>query len=224
VLAVVAPVAVTVGLSPLRGSLGLAGALFAALVVVAGVAALGGVGPAAAATVVSFLGADYRFTEPLHSLAVSSGLDVAALVAFAVVGGSIGTLITVLAGRGMAESQRAAGAANLARALADIVVETGPTAELPALLRRTLGLAAVAVLVPDGPEWRTVASAGGPVPDRPSAAAYAVELPDRSILALCVDGPSAVSPGALEAFVSELRIATERVQLDALGVPAARRP
>ena len=100
-LAIAAPAVVTLGLAPFHNSFGLAGALFCALVAVVGVAALGGLAPAALATVVGFLLADYFFTPPFHSLRVDRLIDVVALIAFVVTGGIVGYLVDVLARQGL---------------------------------------------------------------------------------------------------------------------------
>jgi two-component system sensor histidine kinase KdpD len=62
---------VSVGLSPLRGTLGLPGALLCLLLVVVIVATIGGVPPAFAATLIAALAADYFFVPPIHSLLIN---------------------------------------------------------------------------------------------------------------------------------------------------------
>src|SRR6185312_6821913 len=63
-MAAVLPVVVLFGLLPARSSLGVAGALFAVLIVVVLAAAVGGRGPAVLATVEGFVLADFLFTKP----------------------------------------------------------------------------------------------------------------------------------------------------------------
>jgi len=217
VLAVVAPAAVTLALSPFHASFGVAGALFCVLVTVVGVAALGGILPAALATVVGFLFADFFFTVPLHSLRVDRLIDLIALVAFAAVAGIVGVLVDVLARQGLQSARAQTAAENLARVVADVVV-LAPDAldDLPGIVRRAFDLAAVAVLRPTGPEWHVDAAAGQPVPGRPEEATSAVELSDHRTLAFVAAGPSALDTGLLDAFVAELQHAAERYQLEAL--------
>jgi two-component system, OmpR family, sensor histidine kinase KdpD len=82
VLAGVAPTVLTVGLIPFRSSIGLPGALFSALLGVVLVAVVGGMLPAAAATVVGLLLADFFFAVPIYSLRVDRLIDLLALIAF----------------------------------------------------------------------------------------------------------------------------------------------
>jgi two-component system sensor histidine kinase KdpD len=217
-LAFVAPSVVLFALAPLHAAVGLAGALFLALVAVAGVAALGGVVPAAVATVVGFVLADFFFATPLHSLRVDRVIDLVALVAYVAVAGMVGVLVDVLARQGLRSARAQAIAASLARLVANTVV-VAPRAidPLPSTLRRAFDLRAVALLRSAGGRWVVADSSGGPVPDRPEDATYAVELPDRSVLALVASGATGVDSGQLEAFVNGLHLAEERTQLERLN-------
>ncbi len=228
VLAIAAPAVVTLGLAPFHNSFGLAGALFCALVAVVGVAALGGLAPAALATVVGFLLADYFFTPPFHSLRVDRLIDVVALIAFVVTGGIVGYLVDVLARQGLQAARARATAESLARVVADVVV-AAPDAlgDLPGTLRRALDLTAVAVLRSTDSGWQIDAAAGQPIPQRPEEATRAIELSDRRVLALLAVGPSALDAHQLDAFVNELRLAGERYQLERIQLPdteSARSP
>jgi len=221
-LAVIAPAAVTLGLAPLHSSIGVGGALFCALVTVVGVAALGGLAPAALATVVGFLLADYFYTVPLHSLRVDRLIDLVALIAYVAVAGVVGVLVDVLARQGLQTSRAQAEAESLARVVAEAVATTpGVLGDLPGTLRRAFDLTGVAVLRFVGSDWQVDASAGSQTPRRPEAATYSVELSDRRVLALLATRPDARETHLLFAFVTELELAGERNRLQHLQRPNA---
>ena len=61
----------------------------------------GGIRPAAAATVIGFLAADFFLTVPYGSLRVDRAIDVAGLIVFARVAAATGLLVDILARRGI---------------------------------------------------------------------------------------------------------------------------
>jgi two-component system sensor histidine kinase KdpD len=207
-------VAVAALLAPIRGSLGLPGAQLCLLLVVAAVARFGGLAPAAATTLAAVVAGDFFFTSPWHSLTVEHTADVVALLVFLAVAGIISHLIDGLARR----SQQAARARAEAQALARLAGETVHTSAhgLPRLLaelRQTFGLPAVGIMVPDGTGWRTVASSGGPLPDRPEDAPYAADLDQGAVLVLAGGAVSEENARLLGPFVTQLRLAQERQRL-----------
>ncbi|MCX5208168.1 DUF4118 domain-containing protein [Kitasatospora sp. NBC_00240] len=214
--------ALAVLLSPLRGSLGLSGALLCLLLVVAGVARLGGLAPAAVTTLVAALSADYFFTSPWYSLTVERSADTAALVVFLAVAGIISHLIDGLARRSVQAARARAEAQALAR-LAGETVRTGARA-LPRLLvelRRTFALEAAGILVPEGNAWRVAASSGAPPPERPEDAPFAADLDQGAVLVL--SGPSLTQENTrlLGPFVTQLRLAQERERLTEAAATAS---
>jgi two-component system, OmpR family, sensor histidine kinase KdpD len=208
------PVIVLFGLLPVRSSLGIAGALFAVLLIVVFAAAVGGRGPALLATLIGFLLADFLFTVPYYSLRVDRVLDIVALVAFAVAAVVIGTLVDIQARQGVRIETADSVAEGLARLLADQVAESAevsaPTLES---LRRTFDLDALSVLEPMEHGWEVLASAGAPVPRSPADAAHAVELSATRVLALGRNRLEGADPQLLRAFVTELRLARATDQL-----------
>ncbi|MER6102907.1 DUF4118 domain-containing protein [Streptomyces sp. NPDC001832] len=124
-LAVVAPLAVAVALLPARATLGLAGALFCTLLAVVLTAVVGGIRPAVTATLIGFLAADVLYTRPYHNLRIGHLIDPVALLAFAVVGATVGLLIDILARRGLQVARSQNEAENLARLVADVIAD-GP--------------------------------------------------------------------------------------------------
>ncbi|WP_420706269.1 DUF4118 domain-containing protein [Streptomyces sp. NRRL B-24484] len=215
----------------LRGSLGLSGALLCLLLVVAWVARLGGLAPAAGTTAAGALAADFFFTffpAPWHSLAVGLAADVAALAVCLAVAGVVSHVIDGLARRSQ-EASRAraeAQALALARLAGESVRTTGRTLpRLPTELRRTFGQDAAGIMVPTVDGWRTVAASGSPLPVRPEDAPFAAECDQGAMLVLA--GPSLGEDDLrlLGPFVTQLRLAEERERLagQAAGAEAMAR-
>jgi two-component system sensor histidine kinase KdpD len=99
--AIALPVLVTA--IALAGDLGPFGPPSLYLLAVVAAAAVGGVGSGLGAALVSFVGLNFYFTTPLHTLRVSKPQDVVALVVFLVVATMVGTLFA----RALAERERA---------------------------------------------------------------------------------------------------------------------
>jgi two-component system sensor histidine kinase KdpD len=137
-------------LAPFRNTLGTPGALLLFLLVIVGIAIMGGAVPALVVAVVAFVVADLFFIPPLHNLTIGHPVDAVALVVFLSVAAAVSAVgeraarRTVLAARSQAEAEA------LARLAASSVLSAGEEA-LPNLLsqlRETFGLTAVAVLSP----------------------------------------------------------------------------
>ncbi|MEY2403576.1 MAG: hypothetical protein QOD38_1127, partial [Acidimicrobiaceae bacterium] len=96
VLGVGAPTLIVVGSLPFRSSFGLAGVLFLTLLIVAATSMVGGVRPAVAAVAVGVLAAALADVPPTGSLRVQYQGDLAALLAFVVVGVGIALLVDEL--------------------------------------------------------------------------------------------------------------------------------
>jgi signal transduction histidine kinase len=92
VFAVAGPLLIALGSLPLRSSFGLACVLLCALLVVVGVAVIGGAGPALVAVGISLLVGVALFTAPSGVLVFRAG-DAVALVAFAFVGAVLGIVV-----------------------------------------------------------------------------------------------------------------------------------
>jgi signal transduction histidine kinase len=118
VLAVAAPVLITLALLPFRSDLGLGGVLFCQLIAVVVVAGIGGVRPALVAVVVGFAAGVIVFSRPFGTLPIDRPVDLVALIAFLVVGGAVGILVddlTRLAADLAASRARVVAAADEAR-------------------------------------------------------------------------------------------------------------
>jgi two-component system, OmpR family, sensor histidine kinase KdpD len=211
-----------VALSPLRTSLGLPGVLLCLLLGVVAVAFVGGLRPAAAATIVASLTADYFFVPPIYSLYVAHPVDIVALVVFFAVAAIVSILIDRLARRSIQVARARAEAEALARLAGSSVVADAQTLpDLVAELRRTFDLDSAVILVPEGHQWRPLAVAGGPVPARPEDAQFAAELDQGAVLALSGHSLSGEDTRLLGPFVTQLRLAQERARLQQEASAAA---
>ncbi len=205
-------------LSPLQPSLRVPGALLFLLLGVVLVSTVGGLVPALVATLVAGLSADFFFVPPYDSFRAAHADDILALVVFGAVAVLVSALVDQLLRRGSQVSRRQAEVESLAR-LAGESVFSGASAlpDIVSDLRRTFNLGSVAILAPTGPAhdiWRPVEAAGSPVPTTPDAADFSVELDEGTVLVLSGHAVSAEDSRLLAAFVSQLRMAQERVQLE----------
>ncbi len=216
ILAVIAPVAVTVGLTPFRAPLGLTGALLCNLLAVLCVALLGGVLPALLATAVAVLLSDYFFTQPLHTLRVSNAVDVVALITFGIVAVAVGGLVDVLTRQGVRAARADAEARNLARLAAGAMASPRDLSEAVDSIRRTFDLDAVAVLCDTGTGWNVETAVGATQLQHPDQADYQVQIGTGRVLAIIDARRTARDTAPLEAFLTELRLARGRALLQAL--------
>lgn len=216
VLSLVTPAVIAAALVPLRSSVGLPGTLLTLLLAVILVAGVGGLGPAGLATAVGILLADYYLTHPLHSFALDRVNEIVALIAFAVVATVVSILVNVLTNAGVVGARRRAVADGLARLAADCLVTAGSEALLKTVesIRRTLELDGVAVLRAQGVGWSVEATAGEHISRSPEEAALFVEVGDGLVLVLTGEQAVAEESDLVRAFMSEIRLEQERVQLE----------
>jgi two-component system sensor histidine kinase KdpD len=211
----------TVALIPFRSSLGLPGALFSALLAVVLVALVGGMRPAAVATVVGFLLADFFFAAPIYSLRVDRLIDLVALIAFVCVAGVIGVLVDILARQGVCVARAQTEAAGLARLAADVIgAKPQVLAGRLETVRRVFDLDAVALLRRAGTGWAVEAQAGESVSSRVDGAPFAVELADRRMLVL-TGTRLAEQDALLQAFAGQLRLGQAQTQLTRIRMQMA---
>ena len=206
----------TAVLYDLHGDLGLPSVLLLFLLLVVGVSALGGLGPALVAAVAGFLLVNWFFTPPLYTFSIAETEHLLALFAFLAVA-TVVSLFVSLAARRAAEGTRA-------RAEAEALVRlagSSPVTSLLDALRRALGLDGASVLHREQPGWRLDAASGERVPGTPDEAAATVELDEQHVLALSGE---AAGPGArriLDAFSRELTASLQLEELEAEASAAA---
>ena len=222
VLGTVGILALGAALTPLRSALDLSGALLCLLLGVMAVAAIGGVPPAAAATVIATLTGDFFFTTPYYTLRMNRPVQIVDVLVFFAVGAVVTTLVDRLARRGLQVARAQAEAEALARLAGGSVL--GGVDALPdivAELRRTFDLDGVAILAPtSGGDWAVTAGAGGPFPGRPDQAPFSAELDDGAVLVLTGSNLSSEDTRLLAAFVAQLRQAQDHLRLEAEAATA----
>jgi signal transduction histidine kinase len=138
VIAIAGPVLMTLAALPFRSYLGSAGLLFATLLVVVGVALIGGARPAVAAVVVGVLAEEAIFARPYGRLVAHTPADVIVLVAFVVVAGAVGILVDLL-GRERDGLARLAEEQSALRRVATLVAGGAPADELFAVVAEEVG-------------------------------------------------------------------------------------
>ncbi len=136
--AVLGPVGLAVALLPIRSGLGLAGYLFAALLLVIAIALLGGLRPALACVLLGFLSGAFFFAHPHERARVYLRLDNVPLVGFVVVGATIAILVHELAA--LAEEQAGQRRVEAAlRRVATLVARGAPALDLFAAVTEQVG-------------------------------------------------------------------------------------
>jgi two-component system sensor histidine kinase KdpD len=215
-MAVLLPVAITLGLVPVRSSLELAGVLLCNLLAVVGVALLGGIRPAMLATGVAFVASDFFYAPPFYSLRLERLVDLVALITFLVVAAAVGGLVDLLARQGVRVAQASAQSENLARLAADSMVGSDHLTDAIGSLRRAFDLDGVSLLHRDGDEWTVEAAVGNTGFKEPEAAPLSVELSTGCILALAGSRLSDPEATLLRTFLDQLKFARERALLGAI--------
>jgi two-component system sensor histidine kinase KdpD len=198
-----------------RSDLLLPSVLMLYLLLVVGVAAIGGLRPGLAAAVVAFVLADYYFIPPAHSFAVHDSQNLVALVAFLVLAVTVSLLVTVAARRTAEAAHAKAEAETLARLSGSVIGADDPLGVLMVRVRDAFGVAAAAVLRREGDGWRVESSAGEPVPERPEMGDLQVPLDGDEQLVLVGPGLDPDDLSLLEAFTGQLSLALESRQLRA---------
>jgi two-component system sensor histidine kinase KdpD len=206
------PLLVT-ALRPLRFTLPSEILLFLLLVV--GVALVGGMWPALTAAVLGFALLNWFFTPPLHTWEIARPENVLALVIFVLVAIMVSTVVD-LAARRSREAARSRADAEVLATLAGHVLRGA--AALPSLLvrmRETFGLTSVTLLErADGADdWRIVSTSGGPPATAPGTADTDVVIDDRLVLAAGGRLLDAGDRRVLEAFAAEAAVALRQQRL-----------
>ncbi|HZQ86153.1 MAG TPA: sensor histidine kinase KdpD [Acidimicrobiales bacterium] len=208
-------------LSHLRGSFGqLQNALLCYLLLVVAVATIGGVWPAAVASVVGFLLLNWFFAPPIHTFTIANNRDFLALIVFLVVAGVIAWLVNEAAKR-TADAYRARGEAQALSRLAGIVLrEPEPLPALVEDLVATFRMDGAAVLAADpAGGWRAEVAVGA-APSTPEEATLALPLTSRATLAVRGQGLQAQDREILVAFGTQLAVALEAHRLQAEAATA----
>jgi two-component system sensor histidine kinase KdpD len=219
-LAAVALPLLTVVLTSVRSDVSLPSDLLFYLLVVVGVAAVGGLVAAVVSAVGGSLLANWYFTKPFHTLSVERDDNLIALIVFVVVAVVVGELVSRVARRRAQAARAQADAETLAALSGTLLSEHDPVPALMAGLRDAFGCGSVSVLRRAGDGWRVEASAGEPVPRVPDDAQVSVPLDADTTLAVCGQGIGDEDLQMLRAFVGQLALAVERRRLRAEAAAA----
>jgi two-component system sensor histidine kinase KdpD len=198
------------------------------LVLVLGLAALGGVVVGITAGLAAFVLENYYFVQPLHSLNVARPDDLVSLLAFLL----FATGASVLVSRFALRSYEADRARAEAQILASAVATTGTSHEdlLPLLdsLRAVFDAASVAIIIESDGQWRSDVVSGDPLLDIASATQFPIE--DHYALALegvALDGDDRQLVSAFAGRVAHglrmMRSVKDAAQLRVLGEAEATR-
>jgi two-component system, OmpR family, sensor histidine kinase KdpD len=208
-------------MSGIRDSLELPGALLLYLLAVVAVAAVGGVWPALAASVVAFLLVNWYFIPPIHEWTIHEGKDLIALVVFLLVAGVVSGFVHFAARRSAEAARARAEAETLARLGGQLMAEEDPLPLLISTLRTTFGLNAIAVLQRSGDGWIVETSTGAPIPEKPEDGDVSIPIDADTQLVVVGPGLAAEDLALLQAFTGQLALALERRQLRAEAAVAA---
>ncbi|GAA4585932.1 sensor histidine kinase KdpD [Planotetraspora phitsanulokensis] len=215
----------TAALIPFREDLSLPSEILFFLLMVVGVALIGGMWPAIVAAIGGSLLLNYFFTPPVDEFTISDPENLFALVVFVLVAAAVSTIVDVAARR-TRESARARAEAEILSTLAGHVLR-GDSAvpSLLARMRETFGLTSVALLerrpeagqTPDDrsdPDtWRIVATSGGVPCTYPALADTDVAIDDNLVLAARGRLLEASDRRMLEAFAAETAVALRQERL-----------
>ncbi|GGL16893.1 sensor histidine kinase [Sphaerisporangium melleum] len=222
-LAVAGVPVLAAALVPFRDALTLPSEILLFLLMVVGVALVGGLWPAVTAAVAGFALLNWFFTPPLGTLNVSEPQNLFALVVFVLVAVMVSTVV-VLAARRTREAARAGAEAEVLSTLAGHVLRgEAALASLLDRLRETFTLSSVTLLErvgPPGPEhrsvphcWRIVATSGGPPCSTPDDSDTDVLIDDDLVLAVRGHLLAAEDRRLLEAFAAEAAVALRQERL-----------
>jgi two-component system sensor histidine kinase KdpD len=197
-------------LAQLRDEVGLPSVLLLFLLLVACVAAVGGLWPALAAAIAGFLLVNWYFTPPLYTFTIGDGENILALVVFLAVAALVSSFVS-LAARRAAEGARARAEAE---ALARLAGSSTAAAVLDGL-RRVLALEGAAVLSRAAEGWRVEAASGDRVPESVEAASSTIELDGEHVLAIVGPPVRSDDQRVLDAFARELAASVALGELEA---------
>ncbi|MFF5209193.1 DUF4118 domain-containing protein [Streptosporangium sp. NPDC000396] len=225
-LAVAGMPALTAALIPFKNDLSLPSEILFFLVMVVGVALIGGMWPAITAAVGGSLLLNYFFTPPVGGFTIADPENLFALIVFVLVAVMVSAVVD-LAARRTREAARAGADAELLATLAGHVLRG--EAAVPSLLarmRETFGLVSVTLLerrpgtgsMPDDqtdPDaWRIIATTGGAPCTSPSVADTDVVVDENLVLTARGRLLDASDRRVLEAFAAEAAVALRQQRLE----------
>jgi two-component system sensor histidine kinase KdpD len=200
----------TLVLAQLRDQLELPSVMLLFLLLIATVAAVGGLWPGLAGALGGFLLVNWYFIDPHHTFTIADAEDVLALFVFLAVGAIVSSFVALATLRA-AEGARA-------RAEAEALARLGGSSTVGALLDglcRLLGLEGAAVLGRSEGGWRIDSASGSRYPERPEAGNAQVDLDEEHVLALTGPPVRGEDRSVLDAFAKEIMASIHLGELEA---------
>lgn len=212
---VVAPILLTLLLTALDDTLGLANDVLLFLFLTVLAALLGGLRPALASAAVGSLLLNFYFTPPTHNLTIQDPRNLVAIVIFFAVAVAVASVVD-LAARRTHQAARLRAESEILSFLAGSVLRGETT--LDALLERvreTFSMESVALLerTSDVDPWTRAGSVGPKPVDRPDAADVDMPVGDHMALALSGRVLPAEDRRVLSAFAAQAAVVLDRQRL-----------
>ena len=208
----------TLLLTRLQAGLNLSSEILLYLLLVVGVALVGGFYPALVAAVAASLLLNWYFTPPVGTFTIAERNNVLALLVFVVVAAAVSAVVERAARRTREAAVAAAEAATLATLAGSVLQGANPLAALLEQLRETFGLTTVSLLErPTGKRddngWQVAAAVGRDAPSTPGQADIQVPVSDTVTLAATGPAPRPEDLRVLSAFAAQAVTALERQRL-----------
>jgi two-component system, OmpR family, sensor histidine kinase KdpD len=208
----------TLVLTGLQAGLNLSSEILLYLLLVVGVALVGGLYPALAAAVAASLLLNWYFTPPVGTFTIAERNNVLALLVFVVVAAAVSAVVERAARRTREAARAAAEAATLATLAGSVLQGANPLAALLDQLRETFGLATVSLLERptgqlDDTGWQVAASVGQAPPSTPGEADVQLPVSDTVTLAATGPAPRPEDLRVLSAFAAQAATALEHQYL-----------
>ncbi len=207
--------ALTIGLASWRAELSLPSDILLFLVVVVGVALIGGLYPAVLTAVAGFLLLNYYFTLPFYRFTVAERENVLALIAFVVVAVAVSTVVDLAARRTRDAARARAEAETLSTLAGGVLRGERPLPALLSRVRETFGLVSVTLLerTDEDADWQIAATEGGQPCHTPGEGDTQVAIGDRLSLVLCGPALAAADRRVVEAFAAQAAVALRQQRL-----------
>jgi two-component system sensor histidine kinase KdpD len=208
----------TAALTGLQAGLNLSSEILLYLLLVVGVALVGGLYPALAAAVAASLLLNWYFTPPVRTFTIAERNNALALLVFVVVAAAVSAVVERAARQTREAARAAAEAATLATLAGSVLQGADPLAALLDQVRETFGLATVSLLErptgqPDNSGWQVAASVGQSPPSTPGEADLQVPVSDTVTLAATGPASRPEDLRVLSAFAAQAATALERQRL-----------
>jgi two-component system sensor histidine kinase KdpD len=222
-LAVLLPLAVAATGALGAGTIGQSTMVVAFFLVIVLAAVVGGLGPALFAAVASGLLLNFLFTEPRHSLAISSPTDVATVVGMVLVALMVALVVDRAARRAEQAARAGTEAALLASFARTVLTRADPVPRVLERLREAFSLDSVVLLERVEGQWQAACAVGPQPCRRPDDADADVQIDEDVHLAVRGRPLAAHDWRVLEAVAGQALLALRQQRMAAAAAEAQRR-